>query len=61
MFDRALGPRLELGPSDNVPLKVVLALLPPAVSVAELAALLVTVPLPDNDPIVLLNQGNADW
>ena len=48
-----VNPRVP-APLVKVPLKVVLELLPPAVKVAELAALLlVTVPVPANEPTVL--------
>jgi hypothetical protein len=49
-----MNPRLP-APSLKLPLKDVLVLSPPAVNVARLEALLVIVPVPDSEPIVLLN------
>ena len=47
-----VNPRL-LDPSDKAPLNVVLELPPPAVNVAGVFPLLVTVPLPANEPTAL--------
>ena len=47
-----VNPRL-LDPSDKAPLNVVLELPPPAVNVAGVFPLFVTVPLPPNEPTVL--------
>jgi hypothetical protein len=48
-----VNPRVP-APSVKVPVKVVLELLPPAVKVAEVVpALLVTLPVPANEPTVL--------
>ena len=47
-----MKPRVP-APLIKVPLKVVLVLSPPAVKVAGVAALLVTVPVPANEPTLL--------
>ena len=49
------NPRLLLDPSIKVPLKTVVELSAPAVKVAEVPPLLVTLPLPASEPTLLEN------